>query len=138
MAKPKRNEQSSSSQKARIDRWLWAARFFKTRGLAHSAIKGGKVELNGTKAKPASGVGPGDRLHITKDQQMFEVDVQAISEQRGPATEAEKLYTETQASHDRREREAAARRATRHTTPTPQGRPDRKQRRALRQFKQNH
>lgn len=139
VTRQKHNEsrQSADAAKARVDRWLWAARFFKTRNLAHAAIKGGKVELNGAKAKPATGVKPGDRLRITKGEQKFEVDVEEISEQRGPASEAQKLYTETSASHERRLQEAEARRATRNAMPRPRGRPDRKQRRALRQFKQN-
>ncbi len=126
-----------SNGKVRIDRWLWAARFFKTRSLAHTAIKGGKVEINGAKAKPASGLTPGDRLQVTKGQQVFEVDIDAVSEKRGSAKDAQTLYTETEASKQRREREAEARRITQNATPTPRGRPDRRDREALRQFKQN-
>lgn len=141
VAKQKRNDsendKAAGASKVRIDRWLWAARFFKTRNLAHTAIKGGKVEINGANAKPASGVGPGDRLQITKSEQTFEVDVQAVSERRGPASEAETLYEETEASHERRAREADARRQTAQSTPTPRGRPDRRQRRALQDFKHN-
>lgn len=139
MSSQKHNDDPNKSRngKVRVDRWLWAARFFKTRSLAHTAIKGGKVEINGAKAKPASGLTPGDRLQVTKGQQVFEVDIDAVSDKRGSATNAEGLYTETEASKKRRAQEAEARRITRNATPTPRGRPDRRDREALRQFKQN-
>jgi ribosome-associated heat shock protein Hsp15 len=129
------SETGHGQSRIRLDRWLWAARFFKTRSAAHTAITGGKVDINGVKAKPASRVGPGDRLRITKGQQLFEVNVLAISENRGPARQAQALYDETEASRSRRADEAAARRATRDTTPIPRARPARRDRRALRRFK---
>lgn len=117
----------------RIDKWLWAARFFKTRGLARSAVKGGKVDVNDERCKPARPVVPGDRLTVTKGETRFEVEILAISDRRGPAAEAHKLYRETEASVRRRE-EAARRRkleAHRHD----HGKPDKRERRRARDIK---
>ncbi|WP_200833021.1 RNA-binding S4 domain-containing protein, partial [Spiribacter sp. SSL99] len=86
------------AESVRLDRWLWAARFFKTRRLAVDAIKGGKVDVDGVRAKPARAVRAGNRLLIRKGPQTFEVDVEGLAEQRGPAPQAEALYTETDAS----------------------------------------
>lgn len=121
------------TDRLRIDKWLWAARFFKTRGLAQTAVKGGKVDINGERCKPARPVAPGDRLIVTKGETRFEVEVLAISTRRGPAAEAEKLYRETEASIRRRE-EAALRRkmeAHRHD----HGKPDKRERRRARDIK---
>jgi len=122
----------------RIDKWLWASRFFKSRGLAADAVKGGKVRVNGQRAKPSRSVRPGDRLRIVKEPWEFHVDVLGVSERRGPAREAEELYRETQASAAARTEQAARRRAERRTAPRPPpGRPDRRDRRALRRLKQH-
>ena len=90
----------------RIDKWLWAARFFKTRALASDAVKGGRVHVNGQAAKPAKDVRPGDRLEITVGRIRFTVDVVATSERRGPPAEAQRLYDETPESRAERERVA--------------------------------
>ncbi len=87
------------SAAVRLDVWLWAARFFKTRSLAKQAIEGGKVEVNHAAGKPAKAVHAGDRLQITRGEERFEVDVIALSEQRGSAAIAQTLYRETEASH---------------------------------------
>ncbi|WP_019624727.1 RNA-binding S4 domain-containing protein [Thioalkalivibrio thiocyanoxidans] len=119
----------------RIDKWLWAARFFKTRALATEAVSGGKVHVNGERCKPARRVHPGDRLTIHRGQQTWEIDVRALNDQRRPATEARELYTETPESEARREAESERRRAERAMADSaPSGRPDKRQRRQIRRF----
>lgn len=124
-----------SEPRTRIDKWLWAARFFKTRSQATTAVNGGKVHVNDTRAKAAHGLKVGDRLKITKGEQVFEIDVVALSEQRGPASVAQQLYTETDASLQARERASLQRRAARVSMPRPAHRPDKRARRKLRRFK---
>ncbi len=121
----------------RTDKWLWAARFFKTRALAADAAQGGKVHVNKRRAKASTGLRVGDYLTVTKGEVVFEISVDALSEQRGPASQAQRLYTETPSGFEQRERRAAERRAARLATPRPVVRPDKKQRRQLRRFKQN-
>lgn len=115
----------------RLDKWLWAARFFKTRSLAAAAVDGGKVKLNGTAAKPAKEVKPGDRLLIRAGEQDWEVFVEGLNEQRRPAPEARLLYRETPESEEARTRAAEERRLA----PTPgadlRGRPTKRDRRQL-------
>lgn len=122
----------------RLDKWLWAARFFKTRGLAAEAIKGGKVEINGTRAKPARSVRIGDRLQVRRGPELFEVDVAALSQQRGPAAQAVLLYQETVQSRERREEEAALRKAEALSRPKFPGRPTKRDRREIVRFKKEH
>ena len=124
-----------SDAPVRIDKWLWAARFFKTRRLATDAVNGGKVEINGSRAKPARGVRPGDELRIRKDAFEFVVRVETLSEQRGPARVAETLYTETEASRRRREELRVQIRAQAAAFPQPRQRPEKHQRKALARFK---
>jgi len=119
----------------RVDKWLWAARFFKTRSLASEAVKGGKIEIDGHNAKPSTGVRAGHRLRITKGELHFEIDVLAVSEKRGAASQAETLYAETVESIERRSAAAAERKAAHLTMPRTIGRPDKKERRQLRRFK---
>lgn len=95
----------------RIDKWLWAARFFKTRSLAARACELGRIESNGQKAKPAREVHAGDRLRVKNDSGEFELDVLLLSEIRGPAAVAQTLYLETEASKEQRLRMAEERRA---------------------------
>jgi len=97
-------------EKLRIDRWLWAARQYKTRSLAADAVKGGRVQVNGARAKPSRDVGPGDRLEITIGQTRRTLIVRAVAPRRGPAKEAQLLYEETADSRAERERLAAERR----------------------------
>ena len=113
----------------RIDRWLWAARFFKTRALASEAVKGGRVHVNGQPAKPAKDVRPGDELEISVGQTRFVVSVCAVSERRGPAAEAARLYEETAASRAERERAAELRRLAPAPAPDLGGRPTKRDRR---------
>ncbi len=119
----------------RLDRWLWAARFFKTRRLAVEAVQGGKVDVDGGRAKPSRAVKPGDRLTITKGQQRFEVIVRDLAQERGPAKVAETLYEETEESRKRREEQAQQRRLAAAAVPRPDHRPDKRERRRLSAFK---
>lgn len=118
----------------RIDKWLWAARFFKTRSLAAQAVSGGHVALNGNKIKPARLVSVGDMLAIRQGVVEKTVRVVALSEQRGPATAAQLLYEETEASLEKRAREQELRRAMRLQEAKPEHRPDKHARRKIRQF----
>ncbi|MCX4186295.1 RNA-binding S4 domain-containing protein [Methylophaga sp. OBS4] len=93
---------STNSDTQRLDKWLWAARFYKTRSLAVEAISGGKVHLNSHRIKPSHTVRVGDTLTISKAPYEFEITVQALNLQRRPASEAQTLYQETQASQDKR------------------------------------
>lgn len=119
----------------RLDKWLWAARFFKTRRLASEAIKGGKVTVDGVKAKPAKEVRIGQSVHVSKGAVELRVNVDALSNKRGPATEAQALYTETPESLERRERLRARQRETAATIPRLDRRPERRDRRQLAAFK---
>ena len=119
----------------RLDKWLWAARFFKTRGLAKKAIEGGKVHYNGARAKTSKNVELGAVIRVPQGWDMLEVEVLALSDQRRGAPEARLLYRETEESIARREREAEARRLTNQAMQHPLKRPDKKQRRDIRRFK---
>ena len=114
----------------RLDRWLWAARFFKTRALAQQAIAGGHVHLNGQRTKPARVVRPGDRLEIRRGEERLVIDVVALAVRRGPATVARTLYAETEASLAAREASRQLRRDLSGSRPPP-GRPDKRDRRRL-------
>lgn len=124
-----------SEDGVRVDRWLWAARFFKTRRLAVEAVNGGKVELNGGRAKPAKTVRPGDMLRIRKDAFEFHVRVMDLAEQRGPARVAQTLYEETAESVARRETLRDQLRAQAAAFPQPRHRPDKHGRKELTRFK---
>lgn len=115
--------------KLRVDKWLWAARFFKTRRLAVEAIDSGKVLVNETRAKPAKAVAVGDMLDIRVGHNRFEVEVLGLSGRRGPAPEAQKLYRETDESKARREAIAAERRS--QPQPSFKGRPTKRDRREI-------
>lgn len=119
----------------RIDKWLWAARFFKTRSLAKTALEGGHVHYNGQRAKPSRNVEIGGKLRIRKGQVTFEIEILALSEQRGPATVAQALYQETEASVEERERQAQLRKLARAADATPLQKPNKKQRRNIRAIK---
>ncbi len=122
------------SETSRLDKWLWGTRFFKTRSMAQQAIRGGKVEINGGKAKPARQVRIGDRLRITRGELVFEVDVTGLTERRVSAPEAQAMYEETEAGRRAREERIEQRRAARRSEPVPDGRPDKRERRELRRF----
>jgi|SRR5579872_7337953 len=119
----------------RIDKWLWAARFFKTRSLASRACDLGRVELQGQPAKPARELRAGDMLCITNEGGTFVVEVLALSDVRGPAAVAQSLYCETEASRDARAKVAAERKAMREFEVLPTKRPDKRDRRKIIQFR---
>ncbi|MBK4733572.1 RNA-binding S4 domain-containing protein [Noviherbaspirillum pedocola] len=115
----------------RVDKWLWAARFFKTRTMATDAVDGGKVKLNGERIKPARGVKLGDKLDIDNGATEWEVVVEGLSEVRRGAPEAQQLYRETEDSVKRREEAAEQRRYFREPGETIRGRPTKRDRRVL-------
>jgi len=116
----------------RLDVWLWAARFFKTRALAKQAIEGGRVKLDGAAGKPGKIVRPGTRLDVTRGEERFEIEVLAIAVRRGPASAAEGLYRETGASREARLAAAEERRLTRSDEAHPRSKPDKRARRLIR------
>lgn len=118
----------------RLDKWLWAARFYKTRSLAGDAVDGGKVKVNGQAAKPAKDVKPGDRLQIRAGDQDWVVVVMGLNEQRRPAPEARALYEETPESQQLRMRAAELRKLAPTTAPDRKGRPTKRDRRQLGKF----
>jgi len=123
-----------NKERFRIDRWLCAARFFKTRSLAADAIECGKVRINQVRVKPAKAIVQGDMLSINIGQKLYEVEVLALSNKRGPAAEAQKLYRETDESRQRREAIAAELREQ----PRPfyfRGRPTKRDRREIERLK---
>ena len=119
----------------RMDAWLWAARFFKTRTLAKKACDLGRILSNGQTAKAAREVRVCDRLQITNDGGEFDVEVLGLSDVRGPAVVAQTLYRETEASKEARQKAAAERRAMREFEILPQGRPSKRDRRRIIQFR---
>lgn len=119
----------------RMDAWLWAARFFKTRTLAKRACDLGRIQSNGQTAKAARQVRVGDRLRVTNEGGEFEIHVLELSEVRGPAAEAQKLYRETEASKEMRQKVAAERRAARQFEILPSSRPSKRDRRRIIQFR---
>ena len=118
----------------RLDKWLWAARFFKTRALAVEAVNGGKVHLNGARVKPSRSVQVGDHLRITRGEYVYEVQVNDLSERRGPARQAQLLYEESEDSITARQSLAEERRLQRASQPAPQRRPDKRSRRKIIRF----
>jgi ribosome-associated heat shock protein Hsp15 len=115
----------------RLDKWLWAARFFKTRSQAAEAAEGGKVKLNGAFAKPAKELKPGDRLHIRAEVEAWEVEVLGFNAQRRPAAEARLLYRETPESMKKRAEAAELRRLSPLPQADAKGRPTKRDRRQL-------
>lgn len=125
----------SAPARVRLDKWLWAARFFKTRTLAKQAIEGGKVRMAGARTKVSKEIAVGDTLRIRQGYDDVTVVVQALAVRRGPAPQARRLYAETAESASERERRAAERRAARAAAPVAPGRPTKKQRRLIHRFK---
>ena len=119
------------SEPVRLDRWLWAARFFKTRALAVAAVAGGRVHLNGQRTKPSKDVRPGDELEITFGQAVVTAIVRGTAERRGPAAEAKLLYEETPDSLAAKERRAEQRRLAPPPIPPGGARPTKRDRRRL-------
>lgn len=116
----------------RLDIWLWAARFFKTRSLAKQAVETGKVDVAGQRAKSSRTIRVGDEMKVARGDDVFEVRVLGLSDQRGPATVAQELYQESEASKHRREAAASARRAERNGYQPPLSKPDKRARRLIR------
>jgi ribosome-associated heat shock protein Hsp15 len=118
-------------ERVRIDKWLWAARFFKTRGAATDAILGGHVQVNGARVKPARDVAVGDRLEITKAQERWTVVVAGLADRRGPASVAQSLYEETPESAAERQKRRNERRLARPIGSDLSERPTKRDRRRL-------
>ena len=125
------------NDKLRLDKWLWAARFYKTRSLAKQAIEGGKVHLQGQRVKVSKEISVGDTLRIRQGFDEKEVTVMGLSSQRRGAPEAMLLYEESEESLDLREKTAAARKAAGGMLNRPEHRPNKKQRRQIHRFKQD-
>ena len=119
----------------RIDKWLWAARFFKTRALASKACDLGRIRSKGIEAKPAREVRVGDMLHVKNEGGEFEIEVLSLSEMRGPSAAAQKLYRETEASKELRLKAAEERKAMQQFASLPARRPSKRDRRHIIQFR---
>jgi ribosome-associated heat shock protein Hsp15 len=132
---PMNSHPDIKSIEVRADIWLWAARLFKTRSLAKQAIEGGKVDVNDAGCKPAKALRVGDMLKISRGEERLELAVLALSDKRGPATVAQTLYRETEASRVAREAWQEQRRLTGAAFSRPPGRPDKHARRELRRLK---
>lgn len=118
----------------RLDKWLWAARFFKTRSLAQQAIAAGRVKLHEERAKPAHPLKVGDLLEVRVSESVWNIQVKALSDKRGPAVQARKLYAESEASRAERGRRADLRRWGAEPTAALKGRPTKRDRRRLDDF----
>ncbi len=127
---------SDSQIAVRLDKWLWAARFYKTRALAKDAVQSGKVQYNGQRSKPGKVVELGASIKVPQGFDVKEIEVLQLKEQRQGAPLAQLMYQETQASQARRESNAEARKLSAFFSPKPDNRPDKKQRRQIIQFKQ--
>jgi ribosome-associated heat shock protein Hsp15 len=121
-----------------MDKWLWAARFFKTRALAARACELGRIQSNNQPAKAAREVRVGDQLQIKNEGGDFQVEVLLVSEMRGPASVAQTLYRESEASREKRLKAAEERRAMMKMSPAPEGRPSKRDRRLIHRFREEH
>ena len=128
---------TASLQRMRIDKWLWAARFYKTRSLAQAAVAGGKVKVGGERVKPAKELAVGDALTIRIGEFEWAVTVKGLSDKRGPAEAARKLYEEDEASRARRTAQIADRRAHAAVWGERKGRPTKRERRQMERWKDN-
>lgn len=124
------------NEKLRIDKWLWAARFFKTRSLAKAAIEGGKVQVDGQRVKVSKEIMVGDQLRVRQGWDEKDIVIVALSDQRRGAPEASQLYQETDESIARREAEAAARKAAGGMIERPMKRPSKRERRQIHRFRE--
>ena len=129
-----RRRKSEAEERHRVDRWLWFARFFKSRSLAAAAVAGGRVRLNGARVKPAHEVAVGDMLDVAQDDDVRSVVVIGLPARRGPAAEAAACFEESGESRARREVARVARRHQRELHVAPPARPDKRARRAIRQL----
>ena len=123
-----------SAEKMRIDKWLWCARFFKTRSLATHAVESGKVKLDAQRIKPARDISPGHRLSIQIGEFVWEIEVLGLATHRGSATIAQTLYRETEASQMRRQQQMLALQANREPSAQLKGRPTKRDRRQIKRF----
>lgn len=127
-------QKNAAENRHRVDRWLWFARFFRSRSLAAQAVAGGRVHVNGERAKPARDLGVGDRLDITLGQDLWTVLVRKLPSRRGTAALARDCYEETPESELRRRVARDRRRTDRSLIVAPPGRPDKRDRRAIRRL----
>lgn len=125
------NTESDPLTEVRADVWLWAARFFKTRSLAKQALAGGKVQVGGQAIKPSRMLRVGDALGVTRANELYEITVRGLSEQRGPAPVAQALYAESEASRLKRESERELKRLANAGYRPPQSKPDKRARRLI-------
>ena len=125
---------NEKSETLRIDKWLWAARFFKTRSIASQAVNGGKVHLNGARTKSSKPVSVGDNLLITKGELEFVITVRGISKYRRPASEAVLLYDESEESRQKRREKIELKRMFHDSQKMPAKKPDKRDRRKIREF----
>jgi ribosome-associated heat shock protein Hsp15 len=128
------NTEKNACEKMRLDKWLWAARFFKTRSLAIQAIEHGRVKLNGDRVKPAREVKPGDRLELHAGDFNWVLTVRGLSMQRGPAPVAQALYEEDPASLARRQQQVSDRKLAVNPAAAIKGRPTKRDRRLIHRF----
>ena len=132
-----KKETETTSTAVRIDKWHWAARFYKTRSLARAMVEGGKVDYNGAKAKPSRSVEVGATIRLLQGFSRKEIVVKALSDVRGPAAVAATLYEETPESIARREEEARLNKLAALMNPRPESKPNKKERRELESLKQH-
>lgn len=125
---------TETSEKVRIDKWLWAARFFKTRSLAADAVSGGKAHLNGSRVKPARAVAIGDKIIVTKAQMEFHIEVLGLADKRGPASVAQLLYKESEESIAKRADARELRKALNVSHNPPAKKPSKRDRRKIIDF----
>lgn len=123
-------------ERVRLDRWLWAARFFKSRAMAKTAIEGGKVELDGQRGKPSKEIMVGQQITVRRGDELFDIEVVALADKRGNATIAATLFNETADSINRRAADVARRKMERAGLRVPEKRPEKRDRRALAKMKQ--
>ena len=121
----------------RLDKWLWAARFFKTRSKAREAVSGGKVHLNGNRAKPGRTLNIGDELRVQRGEDVYTITIVELTGQRGPAAIASTLYEESEENRLKREKLAQARKLAHEQDVRRERRPDKRQRRKIIRFKSN-
>ena len=123
-----------AGERVRFDKWLWAARFYRTRSLAAQAIEAGQARIDDTRAKPSHAVRPGQRVSLRRNGLLWEIDIVALSAQRGGASQAQLLYSEDPKSAAARLAEIARRKAAAATAPTSDARPTKRDRRKLQAF----